>query len=231
MSVLLFIYVIIKHKINNGKRGGYMTSIIMVLILLVSVGILPNSVNIIAVSGILIILAYKYRDMFKKAYIYYLIGLTLSSLSLVFYESIYTELIIQGIIGYSFMFVVMISGVLPSKWLLTRNLKRNRGMFSILSFIFISPHAISHALGLIGGISIFGIAAFILMIPLTIISFQIIRREIDNKDWIKIQKVAYVIYLTLFIHLLVVAEWENKVIYAVLFTLYLNNKLIKELRK
>jgi DMSO/TMAO reductase YedYZ heme-binding membrane subunit len=129
------------------------------------------------------------------------------------------------------MFVVMVSGVLPKDWLLTRNLKRNRGMFSILSFIFISPHAISHALGLVGGISIFGIAAYILMIPLTIISFQIIRKEIDNKEWIKIQKAAYVIYLSLFIHLLVVADWENKVIYAVLFTLYVNNKLIKELRK
>ena len=208
-----------------------MTSIVMVLILLVAIGILPNSVNIIAVSGVIIILSYKFRDMFKKAYIYYSIGILLSSFSLYFYESAYSELIITGIIGYSFMFVVMVSGVLPKDWLLTRNLKRNRGMFSILSFIFISPHAISHALGLVGGISIFGIAAYILMIPLTIISFQIIRKEIDNKEWIKIQKAAYVIYLSLFIHLLVVADWENKVIYAVLFTLYVNNKLIKELRK
>ena len=69
------------------------------------------------------------------------------------------------------------------------------------------------------------------MVPLTIISFQIIRREIDNKDWIMIQKAAYGIYLILFVHLLFVAEWENKVVYAVLFTLYLNNKLIKELKK
>ena len=208
-----------------------MTSIIMVLIALVAIGILPNSVNIIAVSGVIIILAYKFRDMFKKAYIYYLIGLVLSSLSLFFYDSVYSELIITGIIGYSFLFVVMISGVLPKKWVLTRNLKRNRGMFSILSFIFISPHAISHALGLVGGVSIFGIAAYILMVPLTIISFQIIRKEMDNVEWIKIQKAAYVIYLSLFIHLLVVADWENKLIYGVLFTLYINNKLIKEFRK
>jgi DMSO/TMAO reductase YedYZ heme-binding membrane subunit len=203
----------------------------MVLISLVAIGILPNSVNIIAVSGVILILAYKFRNMFKKAYIYYLIGLLLSSLSLFFYDSIYSELIITGIIGYSFLFVVMISGVLPKEWLLTRNLKRNRGMFSILSFIFISPHAISHALGLVGGISIFGIAAYILMVPLTIISFQIIRKEMDNMEWIKIQKAAYVIYLTLFIHLLVVADWENKLIYGVLFTLYINNKLIKEFKK
>ena len=208
-----------------------MTSILMVLISLVAIGILPNSVNIIAVSGVILILAYKFRNMFKKAYIYYLIGLLLSSLSLFFYDSIYSELIITGIIGYSFLFVVMISGVLPKEWLLTRNLKRNRGMFSILSFIFISPHAISHALGLVGGISIFGIAAYILMVPLTIISFQIIRKEMDNMEWIKIQKAAYVIYLTLFIHLLVVADWENKLIYGVLFTLYINNKLIKEFKK
>ena len=71
-----------------------MTSIVMVLILLVAIGILPNSVNIIAVSGVIIILSYKFRDMFKKAYIFYIVGLVLSSLSLFFYESIYTELII-----------------------------------------------------------------------------------------------------------------------------------------
>ena len=201
-----------------------MTSIIMVLILLVAVGILPNAFNIIAVSGVIVIFAYKFRDMFKKAYIFYLVGLIIASVSLYFYNSVYSEIIITGIIGYSFMFVVMISGVLPRVWLVTKNLRRNRGMFSILSFIFISPHAISHVLGLVGGINLFGIAAYVLMVPLTIISFQIIRKEIDNKDWIKIQKAAYVIYGLLFIHLLWVADWENKLVYGVLFTLYLNNK-------
>ena len=208
-----------------------MTSIIMVLILLVAVGILPNSFNIIAVSGVIVIIAYKFRDMFKKAYIFYIVGLIIASVSLYFYKSVFSELVITGIIGYSFMFVVMISGVLPREWLLTKNLRRNRGMFSILSFIFISPHAISHVLGLVGGVNLFGIVAYVLMVPLTIISFQIIRREIDNKDWIKIQKAAYVIYGSLFIHLLFVADWENKLVYGVLFTLYINNKLIKEFRK
>lgn len=208
-----------------------MLSIIMVLVMLVVIGILPNSINIIAISGILILLGYKFRNMFKKAYIFYIIALVLSSVALFYYDSEYSELIIKGIIGYSFLFVVMISGVLPSKFLLTRNLKRNRGMFSILAFIFISPHAASHALGLVGGINLFGIIAYIIMIPLTIISFQIIRREIDNKDWMYIQKAAYIIYISLFVHLLLVADWENKVVYAVLFTLYLNNKLLKELKK
>lgn len=208
-----------------------MASIVMVLILLVAIGILPNSVNIIALSGIIVIFVYKFRNLFKKAYILYLIGFILATLSLVFYDSIYSELVITGIVGYSFMFVTMISGVLPNKWVLTRNLKRNRGMLSILSFIFISPHAISHVLGLVGGINIFGIIAFVLMVPLTIISFQVIRREIDNKDWIRIQKAAYIIYTSLFIHLLFVASWENKLIYGILFTLYINNKLIKEYKK
>lgn len=208
-----------------------MTSIIMVLILLVAIGILPNAFNIIAVSGVIVIFAYKFRNMFKKAYVLYILALITSSVALYFYNSIYAELIISGVVGYSFMFVVMVSGVLPREWLLTKNLRRNRGMFSILSFIFISPHAISHVLGLIGGINLFGIAAYVLMIPLTIISFQVIRQEIDNKDWIKIQKAAYIIYGSLFIHLLWVANWENKLVYGVLFTLYINNKLIKEFRK
>ena len=47
-----------------------MTGIVMVLILLVAIGVLPNSFNIIALSGVIIILAYKFRDMFKKAYLF-----------------------------------------------------------------------------------------------------------------------------------------------------------------
>lgn len=208
-----------------------MISIIMVLLMLVVVGILPNALNIVAISSIIIMLGYKFKNLFKKAYIYYIIALIISSVALFFYNSEYSELVIKGIIGYSFLFVVMITGVLPNKFLITRNLKRNRGMFSILSFIFITPHAVSHVLGLVGGINIFGIIAFVFMVPLTIISFQIIRREIDNKDWINIQKAAYIIYLSLFVHLLLVAEWENKIIYAVMFTLYVNNKLIKGYKK
>ena len=125
----------------------------------------------------------------------------------------------------------MFMGVLPNKWTLTRNLKKNRGVFSILAFMLISPHAIGHIFGFLGSVNLFGIIAYAIMVPLTIISFRVIRKEINPKDWFTIQKAAYLVYIALFTHLILISAWENKIVYAVLLTLYVNNKLIKEYRK
>ena len=208
-----------------------MVSIIFVLLLLLFFGILSNSLSILAISGIIIVVGYKYRNLFKKAYILYILALVIVALSVYFFTYDWVKYIEKGLIGYAFLLVVMITGTLPSKWALTINLKINRGVFSILAFILISPHAIYHVLGFSSGVNLFGIVAYVLMIPLTIISFKVVRKEIEVKDWIMIQKAAYIIYLALFVHLLMVASWENKIIYAVIFTLYLNNRFIKELKK
>lgn len=208
-----------------------MISIILVLSLILYIGVLPNALNILAIAGIITAIGYKYKNLFNKAYVFYIIALVISGISLFFYRESYFLFINRGFIGYGFLFVVMMMGVLPNKWTLTRNLKKNRGVFSILAFILITPHAVSHVFGLLGGINIFGIIAYVIMVPLTVISFRVIRKEIDVADWFKIQKAAYLIYLVLFAHLIMVARWENKIVYAVLLTLYVNNKLIKEYRK
>ena len=125
----------------------------------------------------------------------------------------------------------MMVGVLPNKSELARKIKKVRGVLSIMSFILITPHAMLHIFQIYSGVNLFGIVSYALMLPLTIISFQIIRREMKPKDWITVQKGAYIIYIALFAHLLWVGLWPDKVIYAILFTLYVNNKLIKELKK
>jgi prepilin-type N-terminal cleavage/methylation domain-containing protein len=61
--------------------------------------------------------------------------------------------------------------------------------------------------------------------------FKGIRKEIKPKEWRNIQKAAYVIYVSLFTHLIYVSDWENRVVYVVIAVLYLNNKIIKELKK
>jgi len=208
-----------------------MISVVLILLLLLVLGVLSNALNIVAIAGIITVFGYKYPNIHKKAFITYVIAVVLSVLALVFYEESIFLYINKGLIGYAFLFIVMITGVIPSKWTLTRHLKRNRGVFSILSYILISPHAVSHVFGLLGGINIFGIAAYVVMLPLTIISFKVIRKEIEPKDWINIQKAAYIVYALLFIHLLMVASWENKIVYAVMFTLYINNKIVKEYKK
>jgi DMSO/TMAO reductase YedYZ heme-binding membrane subunit len=208
-----------------------MISVTLVLILVLVLGILPNSLNIIAVSGIIVSLLVKFNKLFNKAVIWYIAFFILGVLTMIFYREPYLRLMTGGMIGYGFFLIVMFVGVLPNKWSVSRIIKKNRGVFSILGFLAITPHAMLHILGIYSTIDLYGIAAYVLMIPLTFISFRVIRKEIPVKDWFTIQKGAYVIYIALFAHLLVVSSWQNKVVYAVLLTLYVNNKLLKEYRK
>ena len=48
---------------------------------------------------------------------------------------------------------------------------------TILGFILITPHAFLHAFGFFTTIDLFGIATYVVMIPLTLVSFKIINVE------------------------------------------------------
>lgn len=208
-----------------------MISVVMILALLLWLGILSNAYEILAVSAIIVALLFKFNNMYKKAWIYYVLFFILGILTFVFYQSPIVNLMTSGVVGYGFFLVVMFVGVFPNKWGISRVVKKNRGVLSIIGFLAITPHAMLHVLGIYSTIDLFGIAAYVVMVPLTIISFRIIRKEINPKDWLMIQKGAYGIYLLLFVHLLIVAPWQNKIVYAVLLTLYVNNKLLKEFKR
>ena len=208
-----------------------MLGILLLFVATLVFNVLPNAYTILVISGLFTVLIYKYTFLFKKSYILYIISLVLSVLSIVYYKEIYFSYLIQGLFGYGAFLVVMMVGILPNKWTLSRKIKKYRGELSIVGFILITPHAFLRVFGIVSSVDLFGIAAFVLMIPLTLISFKIVKKEIDPKDWIRILKGAYLIYFLLFVHLLYVSAWENKIVYAVLLTLYVNNKLLKEFRK
>ena len=208
-----------------------MIGVVLILGLMIYVGVLTNSLTILSISGIVLALSFKFKDLFKKSWIFYTIGVLISISAVVFEDTGYFDLVTRGFVGYGFMVLVMFGGIFPNKWHISRIIKKNRGVYSILSFIMISPHALGHIFGLLGEVNLFGIAAYVVMVPLTIISFRVIRKEIEPADWFKIQKAAYAVYLILFVHLIVVAAWEDKIVYAVLVVLYLNNKIIKEVSK
>lgn len=207
-----------------------MLGIVLILLVLISFQLLSNAFTILALAGIITITAYRFPNMYKRAWILYTVAFLITIVGIVFYEDYYYQILQGGLLGYSFIFVVMFVGVLPNKLTITRHIKKNRGVFSILGFIFISSHAILH-LFTFGIVNIYGLIAYGLMVPLTIISFRVIRKEIPPKDWFTIQKAAYLIYIVLFVHLYVVSAVENKVVYAILATLYINNKLLKEYKK
>lgn len=205
-----------------------MIGVVLLLVMLLVLDVVSTAYNILAIAGIVTIVSYKWNHLFKHAFVWYLAAFALGIVSIIFYEHPLVNYIVKGYLGYGIFLVVMMVGVLPNKWTLSRNIKKVRGELSILGFLLITPHAFLHVFAYLDGINLFGIAAYVLMIPLTIVSFQVIKKEISTKDWNTIQKAAYLIYLALFIHLLMVADWPDKIVYAVLLTLYLNNKLLKE---
>ena len=216
---------------KNKPRSTNMLGTLMVLIALLIFNLLPNALSIIVFSGIFTVLIYKYDVLFKKAYILYIISLVLSVLSIVYYKETYVYYITKGIAGYGAFLVVMMVGVLPNKWTLSRKIKKYRGELSIIGFILISAHAILRIFGLLGWINLFGVAAYVIMIPLIFTSFKLIKKDNSSLMVSALIIAAYGIYVILFAHLLMVSSWENKIVYAVLLTLYVNNKLIKEFKK
>jgi len=208
-----------------------MIGVLLLLMMVLVLDVLTTSLNLIAIAGIVTIMAYKWNRWFHVAWVWYLGALGISVAALIWNESPYLAYVYRGYLGYGIFLVVMMVGVLPNRWILSRNIKKVRGNLSILGFILISPHALLHVLEVLDGINLFGIVAYVLMVPLTIVSFQFIKQDIKPKDWLTIQKAAYVIYIALFAHLIMVGDWVDKVVYAVLLTIYLNNKLLKEWKR
>ena len=69
----------------------------MILLLILYLDILFNSLNMLVIAGIIIIFGYKFKNMHKKAIIFYIIALIVTTLSLVFYDSGYVTYITNGL--------------------------------------------------------------------------------------------------------------------------------------
>jgi DMSO/TMAO reductase YedYZ heme-binding membrane subunit len=69
------------------------------------------------------------------------------------------------------------------------------------------------------------------MTPLFITSFMKIRKKMSRKSWVNLQRFAYVVYVLIFIHLLLMASMPNILVYIVLFVPYFILKIIKEVKK
>ena len=65
------------------------------------------------------------------------------------------------------------------------------------------------------------------MIPLFITSFMRIGRKMSRKAWVNLQRFAYLGYVLMFIHLILMADMPNLIVYIVLFVPYFVLKAIK----
>jgi len=185
---------------------------------------------------ILLILVAVYLNRFirKNNIQIYIVAVLIAVVSFIFIEStIFTPIKLGGI-GFAFYYVVMLAGALKHKSKLRIKLMSVRMEYSIVGFILITPHAIYQLFEYINGtinIPIIGIIGYAIMIPLFITSFKMIRKKMTYNNWKNLQKLAYIVYLGLSIHLILNSSFPNLAIYIIGFAVYGILKLKYELTK
>ena len=139
----------------------------------------------------------------------------------------------QGYLGLSLLYVVMLTGALKKKSKLHIKLMSVRREYSILGFIILSAHATKYLLEWIQGDIRFewlGVIPFVIMIPLFITSFMVIRKKFTYTTWKKIQSFAYIVYILMFVHLILVYTTKiNLIVFILMFSVYFVLKTKKEL--
>ena len=139
---------------------------------------------------------------------------------------------VKGFVGFAFFYVVMITGALNPSWKLTKKLRSVRAPYSILGFVLLMSHPLNYVVEVLSkqrDIPYFGVAAFLIMVPLFITSYMAIRKKMKAQSWVKLQRWAYPVYALMLIHLLVNASSpQNRIVAILLFVPYIGLKIHKE---
>ena len=139
---------------------------------------------------------------------------------------------VKGFVGFAFFYVVMITGALNPSWKLTKKLRSVRAPYSILGFVLLMSHPLNYVAEVLSkqrDIPYFGVAAFLIMVPLFITSYMAIRKKMKAQTWVKLQRWAYPVYALMLIHLLVNASSpQNRIVAILLFVPYIGMKVHKE---
>lgn len=169
---------------------------------------------------------------------------------------------VRGTFATALFVIVMWLGVLPKKYSVISNLYMIRGEISIMACILALGHNIAY--GIVGGQSfvklftnpselqtnrllaaIVSIILLIIMIPLFVTSFPLIRKKMKASFWKKLQRWAYLFYTLIYVHLLllyipllssdkagkVLSAQQNLVIYSLIFIPYFIVKIIQLIKK
>ncbi|SEL41260.1 DMSO/TMAO reductase YedYZ, heme-binding membrane subunit [Ruminococcus sp. YRD2003] len=121
----------------------------------------------------------------------------------------------RGALGAAFWAVVMWAGALPNGSAPIKKLMPIRGELSITAAILTFSHIITYGMiyitNLIKGrtgsdfilTSAVCLIMVLIMIPLTVMSFKTIRKKMNARTWKKIQRLAYIFYAFIYIHIIV----------------------------
>ena len=119
-----------------------------------------------------------------------------------------TTIINMGYVGLSFFLVVMFTGVLD-KSEMKKRLSGTRAELAIIGTIFVAVHALKFIVfaidyGFLWTAPFYfylGVASVVIVIPLFITSFLIIRKKMKGKTWKNLHKLSYLFYLLVGLHL------------------------------
>ncbi|MBR3267186.1 MAG: FMN-binding protein [Oscillospiraceae bacterium] len=116
----------------------------------------------------------------------------------------------KGILAAAFWAVVMWTGALPNGSALMKKLMPQRGQLSVFAAILTLGHAVGLGIRMLprwieksdtSNLAIC-IALMLIMLPLTVISVQKIRRKMKAKTWKSVQRSAYLFYALIPVHVI-----------------------------
>ncbi|MBN2605594.1 MAG: ferric reductase-like transmembrane domain-containing protein [Bacilli bacterium] len=173
------------------------------------------------------------KQIRKNQVVIYLVALLISIAAFILFDFPLLTPITHGFTGLALFYLVMMAGALPNKTKLKKSLMSVRKEYSIIGFIVATPHALHYTIEYLNGeiaIPLFGIIAYLIMIPLFVTSFHVFRRKMSFRAWKLVQRLAYLVYGLLLIHLILNYSLKiNFVLYIVLFTVYFILKFKKTL--
>lgn len=155
----------------------------------------------------------------------------------------------KGILAAALWLIVAWTGALKNGSKPIKHLMAIRGELSIFAAIITLSHAVTYGVSYLQRLKSghttsdfmlsFGICLvlMVIMIPLTIMSFKIIRKKMNGKTWKNIQRFAYLFYALIYIHILVIymqkpSTNENifsLIVYSAVFFVYAVSRIRKYL--
>lgn len=149
---------------------------------------------------------------------------------------------------------VMLAPVLPSKKRLTKAVYRIRGELAILGAFLIWPHNLYFGRkyfvqlvedpGAMSGnafwAAICSVILLLLLVVLTVTSFQCVRRKMKGRTWKRIQRLSYIFYALIYVHVLLIltpslpyriVSLAKITIYTLIFGCYLVLRVLKYFSK
>lgn len=107
----------------------------------------------------------------------------------------------KGTLAAACWAVVMWTGALPNSSPLMKKLMPQRGQLSIFSAILTLGHAVGYGISFAANLTVC-ILLMVIMLPLTVLSVQKIRRKMKATKWKAIQRFAYLFYALIPAHVL-----------------------------